>query len=265
MSRKIADPADAVPLLIYPGSDLMGPEEPWRLKMDRALIFHTLNGKLRLLTSHGISMKRSGGTPVIGPGTPLSASDEGRLLSMLLASRSPADQCGILPEHLLSLSSQNLMWWVPSQVRLMHLRDQNGAISIKTRWPTLVFLVTGRCLYLAALADDKRPSADTALFHAPLPNVYENSRLCTGDAKLPTNSDVASIEGWESVVFDTAFTHPNFNGGIQSNTKRKKGAQEVSVDGYWKDRNRKLTPFPAGMLVPMGRTLKDWLSDAEEE
>lgn len=251
-----------MPLLVHPGTSAGQTEATWRLKMDRALIFHTLDNRLRLLTVHKIQSKGQKATPVIGPGIPLAPEDEFHLLSMLLANHAGNEGALIFPERLLSRSDQRLLWWVPSAVRPMHLRAQKGLTTIKTRWPSLVFQVIGRSLHLAALAEDVRPSATTPLFHAPLMNVYANSAVCTGDAKLPVNADISSMEGWESVIFDTAFTHGNWQGAIAdapAKRRRKSEPESQTVEQFWETRDAKVSPFPIARLNPMDKTLGDWM------
>ncbi|MCX7096348.1 MAG: hypothetical protein NTV43_00400 [Methylococcales bacterium] len=64
-------------------------------------------------------------------------------------------------------------------------------------------------LAIAALKTNGRASAKTTLYQAPLMNVYASGNVCTGSAALPDECGIDQIGAWESVMFDSAFSHVN--------------------------------------------------------
>ncbi|MHB8742795.1 MAG: PRTRC system protein B [Sulfuricaulis sp.] len=245
------------PLLSTPDADFAQRAARAKLETSLAVLFHTNGNALQLVTAHRVVNHRDR-SPIISAGRPLMPADEREILD-LLTSRDPAQGFSqVFPERLLFTDATRTLWWIPSAVRPMHLRGAKGAKTISTRWPALVALVRDRTLYLSAPADESRPNADTALFRAPLPNVFANTALCTGDARLPLSSTPAEIPGWESVIFDSAFTHSNFQQSLAAAAGKPGFA---GVEGFWEKRDRKIAPFPVKRLVPLGQTLAQWFAD----
>jgi len=230
------------------------------LSTTHALLFHCGNRQLRLVTCHSVIEDR-GRAPVIAAGRPLSPGDEREILDLLTTRQSAnASTLQLYPERLLHADPTRMLWWAPSQVRPMHLRDLEGSKTILTRWPTLVLLARDRRLYLAALPTDVRPSADTELFHAPLPNIYASTELCHGDAVLPKDDGPNAIGGWEEVVFGSAFTHANFD----ANLAPIRSGKSEGVDTFWRCRDGKEVPFPNKRLVPLDLTLGQWYANPKQ-
>src|SRR6266481_7505694 len=77
----------------------------------------------------------------------------------------------VLPEHVLARTPELIAWWSRAQPRLMFFGDGDP----KTRnlsgkmypHPALVFMIRGRELFVRALAENRRPTADTRLRNAP--------------------------------------------------------------------------------------------------
>ena len=73
----------------------------------------------------------------------------------------------VLPEHVLARTPELIAWWSGSQSRLMFFGDGNAeAQKLNGKMfphPALVFMIHGRELFVRALAEDCRPTADTRL------------------------------------------------------------------------------------------------------
>lgn len=225
-----------------------------------ALFFHHSDRSLAMVTAHGIEHDAAG-LPHVGPGRPLTPTDERRILDMLLGRDEGAIE--ILPANVLARSQGMLMWWLPPQVRPMHLKHRSSGrgTTITTRWPSLVVLVIGRTLFLVAVAGDERPTATTPLFHSPLPNVFADTRVCTGSAVLPTDHSLADMDGWNAVVFDTYWTHDNHDEVLIEPKRRGRKAEQNArskAGDFWIERDGDQTMFPDSRLSPLGMTLGDW-------
>lgn len=224
-----------------------------------ALFFHHCDRSLAMVTAHGIEHDAAG-LPHVGPGRPLTPSDERRVLDMLIGRDDGAIE--ILPANVLARAPGMLMWWLPPQVRPMHLKhgDDRRGTTIQTRWPSLVVLVIGRTLFLAAVAGDERPTADTPLFHAPMPNVFADGRVCTGSAVLPRDHALADMAGWNEVVFGTYWTHDNHPAALVEPKRRRKKATggNHKAGDFWIARDGDDSAFPDSRLSPLGMKLGDW-------
>lgn len=234
-----------------------------------ALVFHELQGSSSLsahqraavITSHPVTVGAQG--PVIGPGRTMSAQDEGRLLDVL--TRNVASNYALLPENVLAVGANRLLWYVPGCVRTMIVRATGATRRLSVPWPTLLFEVADGVLRLAALASDRRPGPDTALFHAPVANVYADCRVCTGSASLPDTASVADIPGWEEAIFGTAFSHTNHDQTLKLPAGDLADDETVSSNrhfAFWSSLQKQAASvFPVAALVPLEVSLGDWMGD----
>lgn len=227
-----------------------------------ALLFHTSDHALAMVTAHTVEHDDAG-LPHIAAGRPLTPADERHVIDLLLGRE--AGPVEILPASVLARAPGTLMWWMAPGVRPMHLKLKDGrSLTVQTRWPSLVLLVLGRTLFVAAAAGEERPDASTPLHHAPLPNIFADCRVCTGSAKLPTDNRLADMDGWEEVITGTWWTHDNHAGAMVAPTKSKKKRGSAQADDnhrsgtYWAGRDGEFSPFPDRLLAPLGMTLADW-------
>ena len=229
-----------------------------------ALLFHTSGNSLSLVTAHEIIRDRSGQSH-IGPGRVALPSDEVRLAS-LLGTRNRRGRITLNPPDVLFNDEATLAWWIPPAIRPMFLQDANGAhAEVMVHWPSLVGLVVNRKLHVVALASQTRPALGDAVFHAPVGNVYSDTAVCTGSARLPTGTSVVEMDAWTHVVTGTYFTHDN-HGDVLARPKAKKSKRSATLrndnyraTAYWRERNGCTDPMPLADLVPLNLTLADWL------
>lgn len=246
----------AAPLLTQPRDEFVSEAARSALATSFALLFHTAGRELQLVTAHNVVQDRNR-APIIAAGRPLTSADERDILDLLTSRTAEQGFTQVYPERLLFADQSRTLWWLPSAVRPMHLRNTKGAKTIRTRWPALVLLAQDRTLFVAALSNEERPSASTPLFHSTLPNVYGTSQVCTGDAALPLTASPQDIPHWESVLCDSAFTHANFGGALRG----ANGKGVVDVETFWRTRNGKVSAVPAKRMVPMRLTLSQWFID----
>lgn len=232
------------------------------IQTTHALFFHTMKNTLALVTAHTVSPDQRD-APVVGPGRTLTHQDEIEIVRLLLG-RSQHNGIAVYPESLLFRDEGAVCWWLPPTQRIMHLMTHDGGLQhVKALWPSLVALVRDRELFLVAVPGTARPTGKTDLFHAPLGNVDAKGRVCTGNARLPLTSDVSDIEGWSSVVFDTAFTHVNHGSTLKagaSRQKRRRAAKRHADAEFWLDKAVHEKGIPDDRLNRFGGNLGTWLN-----
>lgn len=177
------------------------------------------------------------------PGAPVSSDSLLRTLGTL-AERYVLN-AEFLPENVLSFSPMHLMWWSPAANRRVFFRNQElGNRSEVVPHPPLLNMVIGGAWYVFALKEDKRPTLDTPLFHAPYFNIYDDGRICVGTAQIPDQLTTSMIAQWEAAFFDSAFTHMNGQVKKATHPRGEYALWKELLDGVY-------TTFPLEYLAPM--------------
>ncbi|MGF6472667.1 PRTRC system protein B [Paraburkholderia youngii] len=202
-------------------------------------------------TAHPVTIK--GKRPVIGAGRPV---DRGALFTALdsLAERCAA-KAEFLPESVLAIDRTAVTWWCrPTTRRVFFDCPEFGTVTAVVPHPGLIFQARNTGFYVYAVDGAARPTPDTALYEPPYFNTWDHGSICIGSARVPDRIDIASISGWESGFFESAFTHPNA-GGKRVNHPRGEFA-------FWKEMlaGQYGEQFPLQCLVPMKRTLGDLIA-----
>jgi PRTRC genetic system protein B len=160
----------------------------------------------------------------------------------------------VLPEHVLARTPELIAWWSRAQARLMFFGDGdpktrrlNGKMSPH---PALVFMIRGRELFVRALAESRRPKADTRLKNAPYWNTDAQGNVCLGSMRVPDEVSVASLSRWEEAYFASEFTHPS--GAVRLTT------HPGGFLGLWSDLMGGKR-FPARFLVNSRQTLREFV------
>lgn len=236
-------------------------------KPQLALLFHGSGDRhrmdLALVTAHPVLTDASG-LPHIGPGRVALPEDE-RALADLLANRRRRSRVTVLPPEVLHLEPDATAWWLPPVKRPMLIIDAQGKDSVcDVVWPGLVAVVVRRVLHLVAVEGAERPTGDSAVFHAPLPNVYATGQVCTGSARLPASQAVTDIPAWNEVITATWFTH-DLHDDVLPPPPAKKGGRKAAVqDNYraarfWISRAADASPLTADEMVPKSLRLAEWI------
>lgn len=152
-----------------------------------------------------------------GPGTNLSRDAAIAALKKLLGLSHGRE---IIPEHVLYSDSGRTLWYRTARRAPAFFHTGNAAfdrdLQGKTAlYPALLFLAVPNNLYAWALPDDSRPATDTKLYRAPVLNVYDDGRLCSGTAKLPIEIGL-DISVFERAFYETTFTHSNYRAQLTS-------------------------------------------------
>jgi PRTRC genetic system protein B len=165
----------------------------------------------------------------------------------------------ILPDNVLARTPDMLVWWSRPRRRVMFFggtdeeaRKINGLVFPH---PALIFKVTGKDLFVRAMATNSRPGPDTLLKTAPYWNTDSRGLVCAGSMRIPESSDIASISGWQDAYFQSQFTHA---AGAVRLTSYPEG-----FIGLWRSlvgRKR----FPVQYLIDAGETLQEFVTPANE-
>jgi PRTRC genetic system protein B len=120
-----------------------------------------------------------------------------------------------VPPNIVGICSTAIAWYEPASVRRMYFRTVqdiglNPFDGCELHQPPLVFVAGGRQLRVFALLEDRRPTLDTRLAHAPYFNVSGNHQVCLGSAQVPKTVRPEDTETWTRAFFASEFTH--FNG-----------------------------------------------------
>lgn len=148
-----------------------------------------------------------------------------------------------LPEHVLSISADHIVWWRPAGERNVFFNNKElGKLGKSVPHPALVFVVVQRHWFVYALATNERPKLDTVLCHAPYFNVYDSGGICTGSAAVPKGISANSTSAWEAAFFDSEFTHINGSKKKASHPRGEYALWKELLDGQYKT-------FPVEYLV----------------
>jgi PRTRC genetic system protein B len=159
----------------------------------------------------------------------------------------------VLPEHVLARTPDLIAWWCRARPRLMFFGEGNAetrALNGKVYpHPALVFVIQGRELFVRALAKNRRPTANTRLCNAPYWNTDAHGGVCLGSMRVPDETGVASLTGWEDAYFASEFTHPS--GAVRLTT------HPGGFLGLWSSLAGRKRAFPVKFLAETKQTLKE--------
>jgi len=165
------------------------------------------DGTSMFATLHSVMMRGKGGAPHLRPGQALTTA----FLRTLAEGLGTSLAAEILPEKVVARTPDMITWWTPAQYEVMFF----GGVDPEARaldggtypHPALVFKVTCRELFVRALERDVRPTGETPLKTAPYWNCDAAGRVCLGSMRVPDDTTVESIAGWQAGFFRSQFTH----------------------------------------------------------
>ncbi len=170
--------------------------------------------------------------------------------------------CEFIPESILAKGPSSLVWWKPAHVAPIFFQGDNaklrGISGMKVSHPSLIFRTNGKSLTVFALKGSERPTLKTKLYEPPYWNIFDSRDVCLphGGSIAPKNAELPSIDAWQSVFFDSSFSHPGGGGG----TKFPGGHNALWL--YLAKRRKKR--FPDWSLLPTKNTLEDLIDETED-
>jgi PRTRC genetic system protein B len=163
----------------------------------------------------------------------------------------------ILPANVVARTPEMIAWWSPAQRRIMFFGGEspeaaklNGNLYPH---PPLVFMICGHELFVRALAEDRRPTADTLLRNAPYWNTDGQGRVCLGSMRIPEEVSARTIAAWEAAYFASEFTHPS--GAVRLTTHPRGFLSLWTALGRRRD-------FPVRFLADSKQTLQEFVETA---
>lgn len=215
-------------------------------RLARAVLIYRGASERAFATVHEIA--EIDGEPVILAGkamTTRAAIELARALSKAVA------HGGFLPETVLYMDGELLLWWVPPATRQVVFKaaelgaPERGEV---VPHPGLVFAASSSVWKVWAVKGGHRPTLSTALFQAPYFNVYENGNICRGSVRVPNGTTAEKIDVWNAAFFGSFFTHPNTSGKL---VRYCGGAY-----AFWRDMlEGKFKRFPERVLIDAKITL----------
>lgn len=216
------------------------------LRLKQAILIYRGASDSALATVHAV--EQVDGAPVILAGramTPRAACQLSRALARNVA------HGGFIPETVLYMDGDLLLWWVPPAKRHIMFRaldlgaPERGEV---VPHPGLVFAASSQVWKVWAVKGRGRPNLRTALYQAPYFNVWEGGAICRGNVQVPEGTTAERIEAWNTAFMGSYFTHPNGTGNL---VRYRGGAYP-----FWRDMlDGKFKRFPERVLVDAKSTL----------
>ena len=162
---------------------------------------------------------------------------------------------GKIPSNLLYCSTDvvnvKLVWYRPPEKRRLFFKQSldmpNGEIYV----PGMIYYVYDKSLFVYAYKG-KKPESNT-LYRAPFMNVYEDCRICLGDAKVHKPDEMTFekvIDYWEKMFWLSEFSHLIGTNPVKGNLTTI--TKELMATGK---------PFPTNVLKKTQMTLKKLIGE----
>lgn len=237
-------------------------DRPMELHASKAIMLHQYTKQSQLshntalvATLHDVEFENQ--SPTIKEGQLMTVDDVLSMLS-LIAEQREYQPLQMLPENVLAIGKDSMVWYAEPRIRRMYYRLDKKLMKFTVPWPGLVFKIKNGELSVAAVRKKRKPKADDKLYFAPLMNIYNNHKVCTGMADCPEKCELDDRAGWESVIYDTSFSHTQHN---HPHTLSKKYGKDITTRGlfnFWKKLKDK-KQFPLDALHPDTQTLEEWI------
>ncbi|SHH84624.1 PRTRC system protein B [Flavobacterium johnsoniae] len=163
---------------------------------------------------------------------------------------------GLLPKNVLHLNPEqngSALWYTPAQKVSLFFVESLGIPNGEAFIPPLLWKASKNTLSIYAMDTETEINQQTALYHAPFFNLYNDGRVCMGTVsiKIKANCHLEEfISLWEKYFFNSYFSH------LIGNKSPVKG----NVIQLWQKLMGSDKPFPVKSLLKNGLTIKRILS-----
>lgn len=135
-------------------------------------------------------------------GKPLAKKDAAAILKVY--SDDSVDQAipyGMIPENLLycDIAKSHYVWFNPPRQRIMNfdknIKKKGNLVDGTYNMPGIIYCTIDKTLYVFAFSG-KKPKMNSKLFFGPFHNMYNDGRICLGNAKATMNKN----HTWENIL-----------------------------------------------------------------
>jgi PRTRC genetic system protein B len=188
---------------------------------------------------------------------PLTLKESVALADLLQASRELQNgflkSKGVLPSNLLYLNSQRTgyaVWHTPTEQRKLYFTENLGIKSGLTYLPGLVWLATRDQLYVYAIKGNRKPNANTKLYHPPFFNIHGNGQVCMGNVRIQIDHNTCLedfMEKWQRYFYESYFSHSLAGGSVVNG----------NIVQLWQQQLETGQKFPETCLIKNGKTIQN--------
>jgi PRTRC genetic system protein B len=158
---------------------------------------------------------------------------------------------GLLPGKVIyinPLTNGFAVWYTAPQEMNLFFVDSLGIPSGKVHIPAMVWKASKDRLDVFAIKGKSKPTAKTALYHAPYFNIHYNGNVCMGTVVINIDRNTALedfMTQWESYFFNSYFSHT-----IHSDSSTK-----INIVQLWQEQVATGRDFPQEVLVKSNTSL----------
>lgn len=156
----------------------------------------------QIVARHKFDLTKNG--YVLGTAKLLSESQQIQVAEHIVATKKTS--LGLLPENVIHIGINDLIWYVKAKVWKMAFPTEKGTEYFDVPLPAHLIRAKDGEFFAYALKSNKRPTANTEIFHSPVPNVYSDGRICQGSVKFPKHIDLNAMSDIEASIFRTVST-----------------------------------------------------------
>jgi PRTRC genetic system protein B len=205
------------------------------------------NGHKQLVAKHSFELQDDG-TYALGTARLMDNAQQATLAETILQNNTVS--MGILPENILAQTNNSLIWYVKARKWVMQLNTtKEGIKKYSVPLPAHVISFHKGNIYAFALKQNKRPTAETVLYHSPVPNIYSDGKLCKGSVKFPSSASLKMMDDVEAGIFRTV------SSGIHN--RGLKGVKRQNHNQFLIDLSTENKKFSVTKLLPTKLTLID--------
>lgn len=162
---------------------------------------------------------------------------------------------GIIPRSVLLINSSKrgyAIWCSAARKAPLFFKEQLGIPSGCGYVPPLIWKASREQLYIFALTNNKRPSPNTPLYHAPFFNINASGLVCMGNVMIKIDEHCSLdnfIVQWEKYFYSSYFSH------LIIATSPVSG----NIVQLWKQQIETGQKFPVDVLLKTQQSLKNIL------
>jgi len=163
---------------------------------------------------------------------------------------------GLLPKNVVYINPDHdgyAIWYTASQRVNLFFMESLGIPNGMASLPPLLWKASKNSLYVYSLDSDSDINEESAIFHAPFFNLYEDGKVCMGTVSVNIKADCLLEEfiyQWQQYFFNSYFSH----------LIQEKSPAKGNLIQLWQSLVNSRKKFPLKSLIKNGLILKQLLS-----